>query len=178
MSNPSEKMCYLLDKNIARYAIAGLRYGRLRPITREELGTLAFWRMMEEQNASLFISHVSLHILRRLVRYAEVRALLDAVDVLWPTRYYTRWTRRLQETTGLTREDCAQIALGSFGSSSDGRILGVQYLVTYDQSLTAGYRNHRDALDRRLHAMTVQLRAPFDQVALPHLAAPDEFPGV
>jgi len=90
MSNPSEKTRYLLDKNIARYAIAGLRYGRLRPLTREELGTLAFWRAMEEQDASLFISHVSFHILRRLAGYAEVQALLDAVGVLWPTRYYTR----------------------------------------------------------------------------------------
>jgi len=71
-----------------------------------------------------------------------------------------------------------QIALGSFGSSSDGRVLGVQYLVTYDQSLTAGYRNHRNALERRLCAMTAQLQPPFDQAALPHLASPDECLGL
>jgi len=175
MSNPSEKTRYLLDKNVARYAIAGLRYGHLRPLSREELDALAFWRALERQGASLFISHTSFHILRRLAGYVEVQTLLDSVDVLWPTRYYARWARRLHEMTGLTREDCAQVALGSFSSNLAGSILGVHFLVTCDQSLITGYRHHFAALDRRLHSMTVQLRAPFNQAALPRLVEPTQF---
>ena len=177
MSTPSEKTRYLLDKNVARYAIAGLRFGHLRPLSHEELGALIFWRAMELQGASLFISHTSFHILHRLAGYAEVQTLLDSVAVLWPTRYYTRWTRRIRETTGLSREDCAQIALASFGTDSEGRILGVHYLVTYDQPLARGYRNYIAVLNRRLHAMTAQLPPPFNQALLPALATPDEFLG-
>ena len=177
MNTPSKKTRYLLDKNVARYAIAGLRYGRLRPLSREELGTLAFWRAMEQQGATLFISHTSFHVLRRLAEYAEVQALLDSVTVLWPTRYYTRWTHRIRATTGLSREDCAQIAVASFGTDSEGRIFGVHNLVTYDQPLVRGYRNYIAVLNRRLHAMTVQLPPPFNQALLPALATPDEFLG-
>ena len=118
MSNSSEKTCYLLDKNVARYAIAGLHYGRLRPLLPVEMGALAFWRTVEQQHDALFISHASFHVLRRLAEYAEVQALLDSVTVLWPTRYYTRWTRRIRATTGLSREDCAEIAVASFGTDS------------------------------------------------------------
>ena len=37
----------LLDKNIARYAIAGLRYGSLRPLSSLETGALTLWRAAE-----------------------------------------------------------------------------------------------------------------------------------
>jgi hypothetical protein len=40
----------LLDKNIARYAIAGLHYGRLRPLSPLEMGALSFWRAAEEHD--------------------------------------------------------------------------------------------------------------------------------
>ncbi len=173
MSNLSEKTRYLLDKNVIRYAISGLRYGRVRLLTQEELGALAFLRVMERQDASLFISHTSFHILHRLTGYVEVQTLLDSVQVLWPTRYYVRWARRLHDTTGLTREDCAQIALSSFGSDSEGGVLGVHFLVTYDQSLITGFHKHLPMLQRRLSAMTRQLQIPFAQAALPRLIAPN-----
>lgn len=176
MSNRSEKMRYLLDRNVVRHAIAGLRYGRVRPLTREEMDALAFWRTMEQQGGSLFISHTSFHILRRPAGSVEAQTLLDSTEVRWPTQYYARWPRRRHETTGLTREDCAQVALSSFGSTLEGSILGVHFLVTCDQSLIAGYRGHRVTLDRRLHAMTVQLRVPFNQAALPQLIEPKPIP--
>ena len=91
----------------------------------------------------------------------EVQLFLNSVDVLFPTRYHSRWTRRIRETTGLTREDAAIIALASFGSNQLGNILGVHYVLTYDQGLINGYRDHLTLLNRRLRAMTVQLRPPY-----------------
>ena len=174
MSNPSKAMRCLLDKNVARYAIAGLRYGRLRPLSALEMGALSFWHGAEEHGVSLFISRASSQVLKRLSGYDEVRVLLDSVRVLSPTRYHARWSRRIRETTGLTREDAAMIALSSFGSDERGGILGTHGLVTYDQPMINGYLNHLPRLERRLQAMAAQLPAPFRRVTLPRVATPDE----
>jgi hypothetical protein len=172
-SLPATTRC-LLDKNIARYAIAGLRYGHLRPLSALETGVLSFWRATEERGVALLISRASLHVLQRLARYDEVRILLDAVRVLSPTPYHARWARRVRETTGLAREDAALIALTSFGSDLEGNILGAHLLITCDQPLVNGYLNHLSELQRRLRAMTAQLPAPFHQATLPRVMTPDE----
>jgi len=174
MNSPSAAMRCLLDKNIARYAIAGLRYGHLRPLSALETGALSFWRAAEEHDVELFISRASFHVLQRLARYDEVRILLDAVQVLSPTRYHARWARRVRETTGLAREDAALIAVTSFGSDLQGSILGAHLLITCDQPLVNGYLNHFSELQRRLRAMTVQLPTPFHQATLPRVMTPDE----
>ncbi|MFN8456823.1 MAG: hypothetical protein U0401_19515 [Anaerolineae bacterium] len=123
-------MRYLLDKNIVRYAIAGLYFGRQRLLSSVERGALIFWRAAETNDVELFISHTSWQVLQTMTHYNEVRLFLDSVQVLYPTRYHRRWTRRIRETTGLTREDTAMIALGSFGTNVAGTILGVHGLVT------------------------------------------------
>ena len=164
----------LLDKNVVRYAIAGLYYGRLRPLVPLETSVLSFWRAAETRDATLYISLASAHVLQRLSGYAEVRILLDAVQVLSPTRYHTRWTRRVQETTGLAHEDAAALALASFGSDSSGAILGAHMLVTCDQPMIRGYLQHLPQLQRRLRAMSAHLPPPFHQATLPRLSAPDE----
>lgn len=164
----------LLDKNIARYAIAGLRYGHLRLLSPLETGALAFWHLAEERGVALFISLASFRLLQHIARYDEVRILLNSVGVLSPTRYHARWARRIRETTGLTREDAAMIALSSFGSDREGNILGTHLLVTYDRSMVNGYVDHAQKLDRRLRAMTAQLQPPFCLVTLPRVVAPDD----
>jgi len=174
MNSPSETMRCLLDKNVARYAIAGLRYGRLRLLSPLETDALSFWHTAEERGVALFISHVSFHVLQRLAGYDEVRVLLDSVRVLSPTRYHARWSRRIRETAGLTREDAAMIALASFGSDQQGSILGTHLLITYDQPMINEYLDLLKKLERRLRAMTAQLPAPFHQATLPRMATPDE----
>lgn len=174
MNSPSVPTRCLLDKSVARLTIAGLRYGHRRLLSPLETGALSLWRAAEEHDVALYISHASFQVLRRLPAYDEVRIFLDSVSILSPTRYHARWTRRIRETTGLTREDTAMIALASFGSDLQGRILGTHLLITYDQSMINGYLNHLPTLRRRLRAMTAQLRAPFHQATLPRLATPDE----
>ncbi|MFH1908935.1 MAG: hypothetical protein ABIL11_16400 [Chloroflexota bacterium] len=63
-----------------------------------------------------------------LLRLAEGNSL----EVAFPTRYFTRWSRRLQEF-GFTPEDARVLALASFGSNQDGNILGMHWVATYDQ---------------------------------------------
>jgi hypothetical protein len=171
-------MHYLLDKNIIRHSIIGLRDRRQRPLTELELGALAFWRAAEESNAELFISSASFQILQRLVQQPAVQAFLDVAHILYPARYHIRWSRRVRETTGLSREDAAMVALASFGTDELGGILGAEWLITYDRPLINGYHNYFSRLERRLGAMKSQLQAPYSQVRLPQLSTPDEVQAV
>jgi hypothetical protein len=164
----------LLDKNLIRYILTGLYYGRLRPLTPLEVNALTLWRTAEKHGVALFISRYTFNVLQRLRPYAVAQIVLDAMPVLSPTHYHTRWTRRVRESTGLTREDAAMVALASFGSNDAGDLLGVHWLATSDQPLCNGYRAAFALLERRFRAMTVQLPSPFCHAALPQLATPDE----
>ncbi|MBS1253347.1 MAG: hypothetical protein MAG451_02396 [Anaerolineales bacterium] len=166
-------MRYLLDKNLIRFAIAGLYHGSQRPLRPVELGALSFWRKVEQREESLYIADVSHKILLQLPSYDEVAIFLDSAEVLFPTRYHRRWARRIRESTGLAREDAAMIALASFGTDEEGKMLGAQALVTYDQSLINGFSVNHDVLQRRFHAMTAQLSDPFRRAALPRVVSPD-----
>lgn len=164
----------LLDKNLIRYILEGIYYGRERPLTPLESGALSLWRVAEERGVSLFISRYSFNVLQRLQPYPLARIVLDAMPVLSPTRYHSRWARRIRESAGLAREDAAMTALASFGSNDAGDLLGVHWLATSDQPLINGYRAALPTLDRRFHAMTAQLPAPFCEATLPHLTTPAE----
>jgi len=143
-------------------------------LTSLEVSALTFWRIAEERGVALFISHYTFNVLQYLRPYAIAQIVLDAMPVLSPTRYHSRWTRRVRESTGLTREDAAMVALASLGSNDAGDLLGVHWLATCDQPLCNGYRAAFPLLERRLRAMTVQLPLPFCHATLPQLATPDE----
>jgi hypothetical protein len=143
-------MRYLLDKNIVRHTIIGLRDRRQRPLTELELGALTFWRVARENNAELFISSASFQILQRLGQQAAVQVFLSDVYILYPAKYHRRWSRRIRETAGLAREDAATVALASLGTDELGAVLGVEWFITYDRPLINGYQNHFARLERRL----------------------------
>ena len=138
------------------------------------MGALSFWRVAEEHRVSLFISRYTFNVLQRLQSYAVAQVVLAAMPVLSPTRYHSRWTRRIREITGLTREDAAAVALASFGANDAGDILGAHWLATCDQPLCNGYRTWLPTLKQRFHAMTAQLASPFCLATLPRLATPEE----
>jgi hypothetical protein len=164
----------LLDKNIVRHAITGLYQGRWRLLSPLEASALNFWRSAQINSVELFISPSSFHVLQPMQHYAEVRILLDSIKVLRPTRYHPRWARRVRETSGLSREDAAMIALATFGTNQVGPIFSVEHLISSDRPMINGYRVHFTLLERRLQKMCAQLRAPFDQAHLPELLLPDE----
>lgn len=174
MNTPSAPMRCLLDKNLVRYILTGLHYGRLRPLTPLESGALSLWRAAEEHGVTLFVSHYTFNVLQRLQPYSLAQVVLNAMPALLPTRYHLRWARRIRESAGLSREDAAMIALASFGSNEAGDVLGVHWLATSDQPLLNGYRVTLPTLERRFRAMTAQLPAPFCDAALPCLMTPDE----
>lgn len=174
MNTPSTPTRCLLDKNLIRYILEGIYHGRTRPLTPLEMGALTFWRTAEERGVRLFISRYTFNVLERLQPFSIAQIILAAMPVLSPTRYHARWTRRIQESAGLTREDAAMAALASFGSNDAGDLLSVHWLATYDQPLINGYHAAQPTLERRFHAMTPHLPLPFCMATLPRLATPDE----
>ena len=50
---PTPMRC-LLDKNLVRYILTGLHYGRERPLTPLESGALSLWRVAEERGVPLY----------------------------------------------------------------------------------------------------------------------------
>lgn len=167
-------MHYLLDKNVVRHAVTALRDARRRPLLPLELGALSFWQVARRRGVILFISRPSYNVLQRRRHYREALVFLKFSEVLSPTRYHTRWARRVRETSKLSREDAAMIALATFGSDSSGTILGVPKLITYDFPMINGYQKKCSRLERRLQAMTAQLHPPFDKAILPKLMTPDD----
>jgi hypothetical protein len=73
---------------------------------------------------------------------------------------------RLRPPTPL-EEDAAVIALPTFGSDPQGRILGLHTSITCDGPMPHGYLDRFPQLRRRLRAVAAQLPAPFHRVALP-----------
>lgn len=167
-------MRYLLDKNVIRHAITGFRDMMTRSLLELELGALTFWQASERRAEDVFISEASFNILQTRLDYDEVIVFLDFVNVLVPSRYHARWARRIRESTGLSREDAAMIALATFGSNDSGKILGVHQLLTYDIPMINGFQSYHSTLEHRLKVMTEQLPLPFNQAALPEIMTPDQ----
>lgn len=167
-------MLYLLDKNVVRHAIKGFRDGLKRRLLPLELGALTFWQLAQRRQARIFISEASFNVPQQRLHYNEAIIFLNSVEVLTPTRYHTRWARRIRETAKLTREDAAMIALATFGTNSSHTILGMDRLITYDLAMINGYLNYQSRLSARLQAMTNQLDPPFSNATLPQLMTPDD----
>ncbi len=166
----------LLDKNIARSAIGGLRFGARRPLLPVEFEALAVWRAAEQQSPrpQLLIPYTTTHLLQALADYAEVRLLLISTGPLWPGPYVRRWQRRVRESAGLTSEDALIVALGTFGRVPDTSTIGVEWIVTADLHMIHAVTRHRTELERRLAHMTDQLRDLYHVVKLPRVISPDD----
>ena len=102
-----------------------------------------------------------------------------------PLRYQRRWRRRLRQTFGFEREDAHQLALATFGSDTQGTILGVDVLVTFDKRLinrktkssvseANRFYAHLLQIETKLCRMTPHLLPPYSQAILPELAIPGE----
>ncbi len=168
----------LLDKFVARRRLEGLlKLAEGRDLTEEELWAIDLLQRAREQNIQLFVTGGTLNILRRLKvlpRYSTViAAFLERTEGAQPTRYCKRWARRLRGF-GFTREDAHILALASFGTSQRKNVLGMHFVATYDQPLINQWSLQHNKIEERLEVMRRDLRAPYDQVTLPHVLRPEE----
>ncbi len=165
-------MRYLLDKNIIRYAVSAFVYGYHRQLNPFETQSITFIQQSQKEDSELFISPASANILRR-ISYPEAQWFINYTTTLVPSKYFTRWARRVRDTSGLTRDDAAMIALATFGTVPAGTILGVNALVTFDQAMMNAFNTHQVTLVTRLQRMARQLQAPYRYAKLPDVLSPE-----
>ncbi|MCB0061302.1 MAG: hypothetical protein KDE19_04285, partial [Caldilineaceae bacterium] len=150
-----------------------------RALTDSELIALALFVRATTPTDSLYIAPPTANVLQHLVRYPHyaplIQLFLKRVEVIEPTRYVKRWARRLRDY-GFTREDGAMLALGSFATNSEGSIIGMNYLATFDQPMINQWDHQQDGIQLRLQAMQRDLEPPYVHVTLPQVLRPDHVP--
>lgn len=160
---------YLLDKNVVRRTIEGIVQAQRGELVRQDRAAcLVLLYAAAQQRVKAYITPQSFHVLERLTKVPEVIDFLTEVDVIQVGRYTRRWGRRLREH-GFTREDAVVLSLGSFGTSRTGDILGMDAVVTLDIPFINNFYVQQPVLERRLAAMTNQLKSPYMRVTLPYL---------
>jgi hypothetical protein len=64
-------------------------------------------------------------------------------------------------TDGFTPEDAGVLALGTFGTDQDARILGMHVVVTFDQPMVTQWTTQRVAIQVHFAAMQQDLPMPY-----------------
>lgn len=172
MPNPAP--VWLLDKDVVRRAIEGIGASLVAaPLTTEQSLALRLLRRGKQAHVLMMITPETANILSRRSNRLEVRLFLHEVAVIRRGRYFERWACRLREH-GFTREDAKVLSYGTFGLDPTGLVIGATVVVTFDRSFINNFETHREALIRRLKAMTVQLRVPYHDVKMPEMATPEQ----
>ncbi len=171
----------LLDKVTARRILEGLlKLGEARELTEDELFTLDFYSRAEAGGLHLFIAPPTENVLQRLEalpRYsAIIRLFSKSVEVALPTHYFKRWARRLRDY-GFTREDAAILALGTFSTSKENDVLGMDFVATFDQPMIHQWTMQYPAIQNHLAAMQENLPDPYRQALLPQVNLPQYIKG-
>jgi hypothetical protein len=166
----------LLDKVTARRILEGLlKLGEARELTEDELSTLDLYARTKARELHLFISPPTenvLQCLETLPRYAAIIHLFrKSVEVAFPTNYFKRWARRLRDY-GFTREDAAILALGTFSTSKEGDVLGMDFVATFDQPMIHQWTIQYPAIQSHLTSMQANLPDPYRQARLPKVDVP------
>lgn len=161
-------MRYLLDKNIIRHCLRGLLLGKISHDIYLSL------RLLEHlSDESLYISVETHHILTHIIKLPIAHRLAAHFQVLYPVRYTKRWARRLREHT-FSREDAYLLSLATFGTNSEGNILGVHVVITLDKRLVDHFSRQRQAIQQRLRRMTSHLSPPYTHATLPSVQTPED----
>ena len=174
----SDQTRCLLDKVTARRILEGLlKLAEARDLTEEELVALDLYERTGPRGLRRFIVPPTESVLQRLEdrpRYAAlIRLFRQRVEIAFPTRYFKRWARRLQEYS-FTPEDAGVLALATFGTDENTSILGMHIVATFDQSMIARWTAQCTAIQAHLAAMQQDLPMPYRQAILPQVLRPEQ----
>jgi hypothetical protein len=167
----------LLDKVTARHILEGLlRLAEGRDLQTAELFALDLYERASTEGIRLFIVPSTERVLQRLEgfpRYASIiRLFRSRTEVVFPTRYFRRWTRRLRGR-GFSREDAAVLALATFGTAKDAQVLGMHFVATQDQPMIRQWAMQQTLIQDGLYLMQRNLPAPYCHALLPQVRAPE-----
>jgi hypothetical protein len=173
----SDQTRLLLDKNVVRRyfeGISALEQGAA--LAENERQSILLVHLARKKEHQVFLPLEAFNLLqahKHRVAPAATLTFLKRVQVLYPSRYFKRWARRLRNRT-FTREDAKLLALGTFGTDVSGKILGVHTVVTFDQPMLRKWELEWDELASHLLNMTSNLQVPFVKVKLPKVRLPKD----
>jgi len=158
----------LLDKNVVRrWTEALLNISLGRPETSEQLQTLELVASVTDR---LCITKETYNILTTRVNLPKLtHKILAQVQVLYPTRYFKRWLRRISENISVSREDAALLAYGTFSTDEAHSFLGTHKILTFDSKLVNEVTEKKQRLEKTLSSMTKNLKDPYCQAKIPEL---------
>jgi hypothetical protein len=167
----------LLDKVTARRILEGLlRLAEGRDVLTAELFALDLYERARPEGIQLFIAPPTETVLQRLEGFSRyggiIRLFRSRTEVVFPTRYFKRWARRLRGQ-GFSREDAAILALASFGTTEDAKVLGVHFVATQDQSMIRQWVLQQTVIQEGLFLMQRNLPTPYCYTLLPQVRAPE-----
>jgi hypothetical protein len=168
-------MRLLFDKSVVRKLLRGMiKLNREEKLDDPERSSLEMFELiLSVEEATASISRETENILKRLGDFPEVSFLLESVEVLYVTRYYKRWKRRLRKL-GFTNEDAKILSYAFFGVDNDGRQIGAEIVITWDRHLWMKYTIDGNVIADRLNAMVQRLHPPFINVMMPLVKIPTE----
>ena len=178
----SDRIRLLLDKVTARHMLTGLlKLAEARGLTDPEMLALALYDRAGSRALWPFMVPSTENVLRRLEnlpRYAAIlRLFRQRVAVAFPTRYFKRWARRLQRY-GFTPEDASVLALATFGTDNDAKILGMHAVVTFDRPMITQWVAQQAAIQAHCAAMQHNIPIPYCQAPLPRVIHPEDMDSV
>lgn len=172
----SDQMRLLLDKSVIRRYFEGISaLVRGQQPDDEEQQVIILIHLAHTTGNRLFISQEAANLLRAhgpLLAPVELLMFPRRVTILYPGRYFKRWARRLRERT-FSREDAKVLALGCFGTDSEGQILGGGAVVTLDGAMLRKWEQDASRIAGRLSDMTDDLQAPYAWARLPKVQFPE-----
>lgn len=174
----SDPMRCLLDKVTARRILEGLlKLAEVRDLTDDEVYALKLFGRANHEDLRLFIIPPTSSILRQLrnlPRYsALIEIFLNHVEIVFPARYFKRWTRRLQEY-GFTPEDAHVLALATFCTGQEADFLGVHTVATFDRPMIRHWAAQLLTIQEHLTAMQRDLPEPYRSAVLPRVLHPGQ----
>ena len=171
-------MRLLLNKVTVRHILTGfLKLAEGRALTDHEIVALALYDGAASRELQQFMVPSTEHVLRRVEERPRYAALLrlfrQRVEVAFPTRYFKRWSRRLQQYS-FTPEDASVLALATFGTDSNGSILGMHAVVTFDQPMVTQWAAQHTTIQTHFATMQRNLPMPYYQARLPQVMHPED----
>ncbi len=158
----------LLDKNVARNFLSALAKRVLAiPLAKDERTAFELLNGETLKGKRIFIVAATDNVIKPFEKkYPDVRDFRDRVEIIVPTHYWRRWSRRLQRV-GFTREDARILGITTFGTDAEGSFLGVQEFLTFDKPLATLFEIANEQIQKKLDAMKRDLEPPYDEAELP-----------
>lgn len=158
----------LLDKNVARNFLSALvNLARHTPLAESEQVAFELLNGETLNDKRIFIVGATDNILKQLdAKYPEVHDFRNRVEIIVPSHYWRRWSRRLKDF-GFTLEDARILGIGTFGTNKEGRFLGVEEFFTFDIPLVTLFELASAQIQSKLDAMKSDIEPPYNEAKLP-----------